>query len=114
MSKITIKEKVVQQATQLVIMGQQVNFLLRELYKSKPDHEIFIKNINLAAGLINSDGYTRRIRDSDAVLFGNTCLSIVFALKECLLYNNIYFREYSYPPKIDKRNGETLYAKHPC
>jgi hypothetical protein len=48
MSEITIKEKVVQQATQLVIMGQQVNFLLRELYKSKPDHEIFIKNINLA------------------------------------------------------------------
>jgi hypothetical protein len=49
MSEITLKDKVVLQASRLAVMDLQINFLLRELYKTKPDHEVFSANKNLAA-----------------------------------------------------------------
>jgi hypothetical protein len=49
MSEATLKDKVMQQAIQLSVMGKQINFLLRELYKSNQEHEVFVKNTNLAA-----------------------------------------------------------------
>lgn len=48
MSEVTMKDKVVQQASRIATMSQQINFLLRALYKSNPSHEVFLKNTNLA------------------------------------------------------------------
>jgi hypothetical protein len=48
MSLTLIKTKVVEQAEKIAMMTQQMNFLLRELYKVKPDHEVFTVNQVLA------------------------------------------------------------------
>jgi hypothetical protein len=48
MSLTIIKTKVVEQAEKIAVMSQQMNFLLRELYRVKPDHEVFVQNVTLA------------------------------------------------------------------
>ncbi len=51
MSIITMKNKCIQQARQIGVLQVQTNYLIRELYKLKPDHEVFTKNPQLAATL---------------------------------------------------------------
>jgi hypothetical protein len=48
MSLTMLKDKVVQQAEQIALMSNQINFLLRELYKANALHEVFVKNPKLA------------------------------------------------------------------
>jgi len=51
MGNINIKDKLIQQAQMIRVLQVQGNFLIRELYKLKPDHEVFIKNPELAKTL---------------------------------------------------------------
>lgn len=51
MSTITLKDKCIIQAQQINFLQLQSNYLIRELYKLKPDHEVFVKNPQLATTL---------------------------------------------------------------
>jgi hypothetical protein len=44
MGNATLKEKVVIQAKEIINLGLEINYLIQELYKVKPDHELFLKN----------------------------------------------------------------------
>lgn len=54
-----------------------------------------IKNINFAIGLFNSDGCWYKSKKANTISFVNTVQSIMEDMKECLLLNNIYYRQYN-------------------
>jgi len=78
----------------------------------KPIDDI-VNNINLAAGLINSDGHVVLIRNKyENIGFTNTVKSIVQSLKQCLNYNDIQFSSYHYNLSPDKRTGKIYHSSY--
>ena len=48
MSNATMREKIILQASQLNTLQAELNYLIQELYKVNPTHELFIKSPEMA------------------------------------------------------------------
>jgi hypothetical protein len=48
MSNATMKEKIALQARQLNNLQAELNYIIQELYKSNPTHELFVKSPEMA------------------------------------------------------------------
>jgi hypothetical protein len=48
MSNATMREKIVLQAAQLNALQAELNYLIQELYKVNPTHELFLKSPEMA------------------------------------------------------------------
>lgn len=71
----------------------------------KPTKQI-MQNINFAVGLINSDGYlSLSKRKFEKFVLTGTVESIIDSFTYSLAHNDIFYREYTYKAKIDKRTG---------
>jgi len=77
-------------------------------HKAQPKIKANIyKNINFAAGLLNSDGYYQKNKNGNEVLgVNNTVESIIDSYKKCLYFNKVGYRYCVCKKKIDKRTGK--------
>jgi hypothetical protein len=74
-----------------IILNKWKILFIGDKFKNQPfPKQKIIKNINYAAGLINSDGYHGKGRIS----FCNTVISIIKSLSICLKQNNIQYKQY--------------------
>ena len=78
-------------------------------FDNQPSPALVIKkNVNYAAGLLNSDGqfvYFPNGNWSSSYRFCNTVRSIVDSFSQCLKYNNIVHSLSSYDGRVDRRTG---------
>jgi hypothetical protein len=76
-------------------------------FRNQPSPRASIKkNINYAAGLINSDGHVSLTRTGkEKLVFTNTVKSVVDSFCQSLEQNDIEYKRYRYDGLVDKRTG---------
>jgi hypothetical protein len=66
MSIATMKEKIIYQAAQLNALQAELNYLIKELYKLNPSHELFEKSPEMAKSVKDAIEIEKRIESAKA------------------------------------------------
>ena len=82
-------------------------FWIGDKFDAAPSPEdVVVENINMAIGLINSDGHCRkRCGEIKCIVFNNTVESIFKSFVNCLDFNNVSYNRYLSSGRIDYRTG---------
>jgi hypothetical protein len=66
MSNATMKEKIIYQAMQLNALQTELNYLIKELYKLNPTHELFEKSPEMTKSVKEAIEIEKKIESSTA------------------------------------------------
>jgi hypothetical protein len=72
MSNATMKEKIIYQAAQLNALQAELNYLIKEIYKLNPSHELFEKSPEMTKSVKEAIEIEKKIESAKAPVAAET------------------------------------------